>query len=282
MRITELHYAPPGGKLFEFIELKNIGTAPLDLTGVHFSDGVDFAFTGGNLAPGAYGILVAEPGNFPGLNVLGTYTGALNNGGEQLTLRDPSGENILSFDYGGDWFPPAREGGYSIVIRDDSADWSSWDLPASWALSCDPGGSPSAPNPEPYGNAYFGWSAQFFSPAELADPLASGADADASGDGVSNLIKYALGLDPTTRTQDGLPAVGMDGGFLTLSFRRLQKAVDLTLVVEVSTDLGDWQPAATKTMSNDHGDGTETVTFRANSPITNESRQFMRLKVIQN
>jgi len=281
LRITELHYAPTEGKLFEFIELKNIGASPLSLTGVNFSNGVTLTLSS-NLAPGAYGIVVADPANFPGLNVLGTYTGSLNNGGEQLTLRDSAGENILSFNFDGDWFPPAREGGYSIDILNDTADWSTWDLQSSWALSCDIGGSPALPNPEPHSNSYGGWSAQFFSADELADPAISAADADASGDGIPNLIKYALGLDPRTNSQNGLPSVGLDGDFATITFQRLKKTADLTLTVESSSDLNNWAAGSVQISTTDNGDGTESVTFRTTAPSVAEPRQFLRLKIEQN
>ena len=281
LRITELHYAPPGGRPFEFIELKNIGTAPLDLNGVQFSDGVELTLSG-ELAPGAFGIVVADPANFPGLNVLGTFTGSLNNAGEQLTLRDASGENILSFEFDGDWFPPAREGGYSIGILDDGADWSSWDLRSSWALGSETGGSPGAANPEPSGNSYAAWSALYFTPEQLEDEAISAPAADASGDGIANLIKYALGLDPTLASQSGLPVVGIDGDAFTIEFQRLRNAADLTLSVEVSIDLITWTTAATEVSSTDNGDGTEGVTFRSDFPISQEPRQYMRLRVEQN
>jgi len=281
LRITELHYAPPGGRLFEFIELKNIGADPLDLTGVYFSDGVEVALSG-ELAPGAFGIVVADPANFPGLNVLGTFTGSLNNAGEQLTLRDASGENILSFDFDGDWFPPARAGGYSIDILDDGADWGSWDLRTSWALSSEISGSPGVANPEPHSEVYTSWASQYFTSAELADALVSGPGADASGDGIANLIKYALGLNPKLKSRSGLPAISIDGDAFTLKFQRLKKAADLTLSVEVSTELSTWTAATTEVSSSDKGDGTEDVTFRSDLAIADEPRQFMRLRVDQN
>ncbi|MFT5856591.1 MAG: hypothetical protein ACI8XO_003845 [Verrucomicrobiales bacterium] len=281
LRITELHYAPSGGKSFEFIELKNISGSAIALGGVNFSDGVSITLSG-SLASGAYGIVVADPANFPGLNVIGTFTGSLNNGGEQLTLRDASGENILSFNYDGDWFPPANAGGYSIDILDDTADWSSWDLQSRWALSCEIGGSPGVANPEPHSNAYGAWGAQFFTAAELADPMVSGALADASGDGIANLVKYALGLDPKIASQSGLPTVATSEDKLTIAFQRLQKAADLTLVVEVSTDLLSWNLVATEISSSDNDDGTEDVVFESPIALSTQPKQFMRLSVTQN
>src|SRR6185503_7893154 len=55
---NEIMYNPPGegavdGDEFEFLELKNIGAILLNLTGLSFSQGIEFSFTNGTLlAPG--------------------------------------------------------------------------------------------------------------------------------------------------------------------------------------------------------------------------------------
>jgi len=43
LRITEIMYNPPGGSLHEFIELQNVGTTPLDVSGFYF-EGISFTF----------------------------------------------------------------------------------------------------------------------------------------------------------------------------------------------------------------------------------------------
>ena len=47
--ITEIMYQPPdmqeiSGDEFEFIEIKNVGTEPVNMAGVHFSDGIQYTF----------------------------------------------------------------------------------------------------------------------------------------------------------------------------------------------------------------------------------------------
>src|SRR5438132_205066 len=44
LRISEIMYNPVGGDNLEYIELINIGTATIDLTGARFTNGVTFAF----------------------------------------------------------------------------------------------------------------------------------------------------------------------------------------------------------------------------------------------
>src|SRR2546426_5646954 len=52
LRITEIMYNPVGGGLYEFLELQNIGSATLDLSGMTL-EGVAFTFIDGTtLAPG--------------------------------------------------------------------------------------------------------------------------------------------------------------------------------------------------------------------------------------
>ena len=96
-----------------------------------------------------------------------------------------------------------------------------------------------------------------------------------------NLIKYALGIDPAIRTRAGLPAVDTESGFLTFSFQRLVKTADLSLVVEISTDLISWSTLTTEGTVIDNGDGTENLTLRSDTPLSNQPRQFIRLRVIQ-
>src|SRR5690606_27715704 len=63
------------------------------------------------------------------------------------------------------------------------------------------------------GASFEDWIAGF---AITGDDAAEGADP--AGDGVPNLLKYALGLDPLTVSRDALPVFHMDNDHLTLSF----------------------------------------------------------------
>jgi parallel beta-helix repeat protein len=130
----------------------------------------------------------------------------------------------------------------------------------------------------------FGWSAS-----------ASLPDADPNGNGVTNLLEYALALDPLSTTPPALPVVGwdtitLDGPWLTFTYRRNKSATDLTYEVWSSTDLKNW------TLQNADGvnvfvetvnpplDGNGTVDLlRARmKPGANESKRFLRLQVRKN
>ncbi len=148
LRVTAIMYNPdrmPGNtnidaQLFEFVELRNTGTVPLDLRGVKLTAGVQFDFGAGaitNLAAGERVLLVRDTNAFAlrygsGLPVAGQFTGTLDNAGERLRLEDGYGEKILDFSYENRWYPITDGHGYSLVIVDDSLPWSLWGEKTSW------------------------------------------------------------------------------------------------------------------------------------------------------
>jgi hypothetical protein len=165
LRITELMYhpAPPAedspytAEDFEYIELKNIGPDPVDLTGVRFVVGVWFDFTTSRvteLAAGATALLVRNEAAFTARYgadrpVAGVYTGSLDNGGERVRLLDAENEEILDFHYRDDWYPVTDGPGFSLVIAEETASFAVWDTAGGWRASAAPGGSPGDEDPAP-------------------------------------------------------------------------------------------------------------------------------------
>jgi hypothetical protein len=164
LRITEIMYhpaPPPSGKTpaddFEYIELKNTGTAPLDLTGIHFTNGLRFSFSGSavtQLGAGQRVLVVKSLAAFTsrygtGLPIAGAYLGNLNNNGERLSLHDRVGEGILDFEYKDGWEPITDGLGFSLVAVDEAADYRAWDLSTQWRASGRVSGSPGVDDPSP-------------------------------------------------------------------------------------------------------------------------------------
>ncbi|HZO85716.1 MAG TPA: lamin tail domain-containing protein, partial [Verrucomicrobiae bacterium] len=125
--ISEIMYNPPAsggidGDEFEFLELRNIGTNTLDLTGLSFG-GINFTFTNATkIAPGAVFLLARNPGQlaarYPGVIVNGVYTGRLDNSGETLTISHLHAGEILSVTYDdrAPWPATADGFGFSLVL----------------------------------------------------------------------------------------------------------------------------------------------------------------------
>ncbi len=158
--VTEIMYHPldaedVDGDEFEFIELKNANPFAIDVSGVFFSDGLRFTFPlGTRLEAGQCAVLVRNAAQFadryPGVPVVGVFSGNLANSGEKLILSRATGEPLLSITYGDapPW-PIAADGqGFSLVLQNPNAQ-SDPDHPGQWRASSRVGGSPGADDPTP-------------------------------------------------------------------------------------------------------------------------------------
>ncbi len=154
LRITEIMYNPPGGSVYEFIEVQNTSASSVDLSGCYFS-GITYVFDlGAALGPGARLVLGNNSSTndwdarYPGVTAFGWYSGNLNNGGERIELLDSSGNLITSVDYSnGSGWPKAADGlGYSLEVINPNGDP---DNPANWLSGAQPNGTPGAANSFP-------------------------------------------------------------------------------------------------------------------------------------
>jgi len=148
LRITELMYNAPSGSNFDYIELQNISSIPIQLDGVRFVDGIEFEFPAVQLNAGEYIVVVANLTAFRNYygytaRVAGQYAGGLSGGGEDivLVLAWPLEAAIMRFEYNDTWYPTTDGGGHSLTINDATAHPSLWDDAESWhAAFPSPGG----------------------------------------------------------------------------------------------------------------------------------------------
>lgn len=126
--ITEIMYNPPSTDSdYEYLEILNNGAEAVDLTGYYFSSGIEHTFPGITLAAGEYLLLVVDSVAFEnafGIAAQEWTTGALNNGGELLELRDASGNIVdeVTYSPGGDWPAEADGDGPALQLCDPSTD----------------------------------------------------------------------------------------------------------------------------------------------------------------
>jgi len=161
--ITELMFHPPppppgdpafDQEQFEFLELLNRGSTPLQLAGFQFVRGIRYVFPELTLAAGARLVLAKDPEAFAsrygaGIPVLGPYDGQLDNSGERLTLLGSFDEVILDFRYRDDWHPITDGHGFSLVVQDETAAVEAWGDSAHWRPSALRFGSPAGADPVP-------------------------------------------------------------------------------------------------------------------------------------
>lgn len=296
LRITEIHYHPADAATaaessastsdsdFEFIELKNIGVAPLRLDGVRFTDGIDFVIPAGTtLGAGQFAVVVRTLAAFQArygsaITVLGTFAPAsLANSGESLALVETTGTAIQSLSFADHWFPSSDGPGWSLVVRDDAAAAPNLNAATAWALSRQLHGNPGASNGPVFSTEFTGWQYQHFSAEDMANPAVSSPDADPAGTGVTNLLRYATGLTPSSAALPALPAVASSDGSLHLDLRRTQNTLDLDWILETSPDLAAWSPSpALPIVLQDHHDGTETIRWEI--PVATHT-PFLRVRI---
>lgn len=125
------------------------------------------------------------------------------------------------------------------------------------------------------------WQEAHFSPEELEDESISGPSADPVGDGIPNLLRYALGAEPRTPDPAALPSTAVEDDYLTLTFAAPADLTGVVSEVQTSGELAGWESNAVLLRDEPGTDGETIYTYRDSVPMTGNNRRFMRLKVTQ-
>gem|GEM_PF-2543192 len=156
-------------------------------------------------------------------------------------------------------------GGYSVVITNS----------AGAATSAVAGVSVSL------GGGYAAWAAEQQLPPGLDGP----AD-DADGDGFPNIVEYALASHPGQAGSRRLPTRHFvrsgNQDYPALQFIRPKNLQGVVVQIDAATDVRFGQPVATlqEGAAEDLGDGTERVTIRVNTTLTQTPLIFFRARVV--
>lgn len=261
LAISEIHYNPIGSDETEFVELVNRTNNRLDLAGVRFTGAMIFTFGEVVLEPGARIVVVENSAAFTTAYgatpvIGGQWVGALDNTADTITLVDKNGVVIESVNYAesGEWPTSADGDGYSLVRINPGAQPEA----ANWRSSATASGNPGTTDT---GTAFSG------------TPLADG-----DRDGIPALLEHFFATNDAIGNASPITASRSIDGRLQITFPRRMAADDLTLTVEISTDLATWTTAVKRTASLYTGTAIATETWTADA-ISNA--QFIRLRVVK-
>ncbi len=260
---------------FEFIELLNISTESIDLTGVHFTAGILFNFPDARapLAPGQRTLVVRNQAAFTarygtGFSIAGQYQGALSNSGEEIALIDAGGRDIARLTYldSSPWPPSANANGYSLVYQKSRLNPDPSD-PDQWRASVRPGGSPGSTD---------------------ASAFVGSPEADSNGNGQPDLFDYAFGAlltNPLTGIVVGIEPFESNGQrteHLLLTYPRNLAADDAAVILETApSPTGPWheERGGFSLVREERAvDGTARQSYRMNTPL-GAGAVFVRLSV---
>lgn len=262
LAITEIHYHPvdatpeeaavlgfSDGDAFEFLEITNVSNDTVKLDSLRFAAGVDFDFAQHSavreLGPQSSLVIGSNEDAFrehygfapAGVFANGTH---LSNSGERLKLVTADGVVIADVTYNdaGEWPATADGSGRSLELLapfsgtvEDDAD--------HWRASTASGGTPGTVG----GITYAAWLGDYFTAAEIADPLVTGALTNPEGDGMANVTEYATRTNPRKSSNHPVKVAALPGGGVRFTWERRADAADVAGVLQVSTNMQSWQAA---------------------------------------
>ncbi len=130
----------------------------------------------------------------------------------------------------------------------------------------------AGPNPVPTGFYSTRVSSKLDWIYSVTDP-----SGDPDGDGILNLLEYALHLNPLRPDAAGAPRAGREGNFLTLTYTKVTTATDINYVVEQSTNLVSWTTATSQDEIVSTNGNVQTI--KAKVDIGAATKLFLRLRV---
>jgi hypothetical protein len=137
-----------------------------------------------------------------------------------------------------------------------------------------------------WGGPYEDWRAAYFTPEQLANPAVSGDGADASGDGIPNLVKYAYDLNPLVVNHPTLPAAFIENAagtnFLDVQYVQRNPPAGVSYTPQHSTNMTDWNadPAGfLQVGSVASSNNTSIITLRVLGAVSSALQRFARIAI---
>lgn len=300
LRVTEINYNPgpltsaevaaPGWnplwdkQIFEFIELQNTGSESMDLGGFVISGGLDYTFPEDfTLPPGGFTVvakhrdafLIRYPHAAAALAPGDFRNDSLSNSGEEIIISaSAGGAPLIRFTYSdkAPWPEEPDGDGPTLVLANPSKADLDHNDPAEWRAGKINGTPGEGEDTSGGGVTWEQWI--------LLYPGTDDPAGDNDGDGLTNLMEFALGSNPLLPSGPAPVTADWRDGRLTFTFTRSATAAGVTRTVQFSHDLQTWTEDGALVDSTDNEDGTVTETWQASAPAEGApARVFVRLKV---
>jgi len=251
----------------------------------------------GQVSPGVSGVAVLTLGEFTQsqtgsslVELAGTTSGSAH---DQIAVTGAANlDGTLDVALADGFVPAAGDSFAILTCASRTGTFATVNLPSlpadrKWVTAYDPGGNPGLELSVVAVPPYQQWQEASFG-ADANNPDIAGENADPDGDGIANLMEYALNLDPNvpsgsngTPGHNGLPAIDMpNADLVAVVYRRNLAATDIIYTIEESDDLGQsdpWAPASvTESILSDDG---QTQVISAAISHGGAPRKFLRLKV---
>ena len=270
---------------FEWVELKNISAQPVTMADVRFTKGIDFDFPAAwTIPPGGFALVVRNLAAFQlrwghafDAIIAGVTADNFSNGSEEVKLSYGAGTEIFRFVYQdiAPW-PAAADGtGHTLVLRTPAPLASATDG-TLWRASYGVGGSPGADDVL----TFEAWRTDY--PGVLI------ATDDSDGDGLFNLVEYALAANPLAPSPAALPASGIvnltvagtPDDYFVLTFTHRTDASDLTIEAQFATAVpGPWSASGVLVSATPNANNTVTEMWRSPLPRSAYPELFGRVWV---
>jgi hypothetical protein len=102
---------------------------------------------------------------------------------------------------------------------------------------------------------------------------------DSDGNGVPNLLQYALDLNAAPERGYGAIQGAASGGSVSLTYRKITTAMNLQYQIEQSTDLVSWTAVTPQEQVIDTRGNVQTI--KASVPVGSNPNLFLRLRITQ-
>ena len=237
--ISEIMYHPSESATAEFIELHNISSVTIPLTGVRFTKGINFDFPeGSEIEPGDYLLIIGDKAAFEhvhgtGLSIAGVWEQGdrLSNSGESIKLSYGVGIPIIDFKYETEspW-PSTPDGqGYSLQFAPLSSGMDPAN-PGQWKASAHKGGTPGRGE----GISLETWLMAYgLAKSELQE--------DQDLDGLPTLLEYGLGSHPHIADASSVMSITLTESGIRLTTQLATDATDVQVSAQYSTNLKTWE-----------------------------------------